>query len=121
MGRRRLINPALALRIHPTPSLVQRIMRRIQVDDAGCWIWQGCTDANGYGQIKIAGQALGVHRVAFALFKRPIRKGREIDHNEKYCRSHSCCNPAHLRESSRHANSSRGACRPKYPSDDIPF
>lgn len=120
--RRKLINPANALRVQPTAAMVNRIMRRIDVcAETGCWLWRGRLDGNGYGQIKVDGQARGVHRVSFALFKRPIKPGREIDHNENFCRNHACCNPAHLRESSKHANSSRGACRRKYPRDDIPF
>lgn len=120
MPRRKLINPGLALTLKPCPKLLKRLIARTQFDEAtGCWIWQGRIDSNGYGQIFVKGQARAVHRVGFALMKRPIRAGREIDHDERYCRCRACWNPAHLRESTKSANSSRGARRKS--NDDIPF
>lgn len=110
--RRQLILPSNPLTVRPEPALIVRMMAKLVLcQTSGCWLWGGALDENGYGAIKYKGQVYGVHRIAFALFRRPIRRGNEIDHDERYCKNHSCWNPAHLRESGKHANSSRGARR----------
>ena len=60
---------------------------------SGCWLWTGATNNNGYGQIRVDGQARYVHRLAYETFVGPIPEGFQIDH---VCRNRRCVHPAHL-------------------------
>lgn len=72
----------------------ERILRRVQVDDRGCWIWQRYIDRHGYGATGWKGKKMWLaHRAAFDAFKGAIPDGHEIDH---LCGTKSCCNPEHL-------------------------
>ena len=72
----------------------ERFLERVQVDAAGCWIWQGATDGR-YGQTHVVCREnpQKAHRVAFELFVRPIPEGLHVDH---LCRVPLCVNPGHL-------------------------
>jgi hypothetical protein len=59
-----------------------------------CWIWAGKVD-DGYGRVYLKGSLYLVHRLMFALFIEPLKKGLVIDHT---CKIRACCNPAHLRQ-----------------------
>jgi len=74
-------------------SLEERILRKVEKQPGGCWVWRG--DANqGYGQIVLSGhRRRAVHRVAYELWLEPIPKGLQVLH---LCGSRRCCNPAHL-------------------------
>ena len=59
----------------------------------GCWIWQGPTEAQGYGHFKAGnGKAHKAHRVAYELFVGPIPDGHLIRHT---CDTRNCVQPAH--------------------------
>lgn len=62
-----------------------------------CWLWDGRTDARGYGRIclKRDGPARDhlVHVVVYECFVGPVPDGHELDH---LCRVHGCFNPAHV-------------------------
>lgn len=67
-----------------------------------CWEWQGAKNNHGYGQIRINGAHMYVHRAMFeACHQRPISKGRSLLHS---CDNPSCCNPSHLREGEQSEN-----------------
>lgn len=66
-----------------------RILSSIEVNEAGCWVWQKYTTPKGYGRIG----RLRAHRVAFEVFRGTIPAGLEIDH---LCRVRNCVNPDHL-------------------------
>jgi hypothetical protein len=94
MSRKR-INPGRYAPKHRADlGVLTRLLAKIKEDDHGCWVWGGYTDRHGYGQIRIEGRSLWVHRATYAIFKRSIPDGYEIDHK---CKNPSCCNPAHLR------------------------
>jgi hypothetical protein len=115
--RRKFICPPKRLRLTPTPDDLRRFLAKVQLDPASeCWNWIGGTDHNGYGQFKIAGQARGAHRVAYAIFVRTIPDGREVDHD---CENPTCVNPLHLIATRPLANAKRGGHRRH--DDDIPF
>lgn len=62
-----------------------------------CWLWQGSTKPNGYGQIAGGRRGDGVlytHRVAWELeHEEPVPAGFDTHHR---CGTRACCNPAHL-------------------------
>ncbi|MEM1354328.1 MAG: HNH endonuclease signature motif containing protein [Planctomycetota bacterium] len=104
-------------------SVVLRLCKGVIVDpDSGCWIWQGCKDQKGYGQIKVDGKACWVHRIAYAAFKGPIPRGMQIDHK---CGCTSCINPDCLevvtnQENTRRRDARRRAAA-KLNESDVPF
>jgi hypothetical protein len=92
----------------PTAPLT-RLMRRVVVDDAGCWNWTGAT-SSGYGYMAADLDERGytnwrTHRIAYVLANGPIPSGRGLDH---LCRNRSCCNPRHLEPVTWKENTRRG-------------
>jgi len=78
---------------HRTPPY-DRIVARVLVDAAGCWIWQGAVHANGYGAVNVPGRGVvGVHRITYEHAHGTIPAGLHVDH---LCAVRRCCNPAHL-------------------------
>lgn len=70
------------------------IQSSIEVDRAGCWLWQRYIKPNGYGQfVRPVERTRYVHRIAYMTWKGSIPEGLEIDH---LCRVRHCCNPEHL-------------------------
>lgn len=61
---------------------------RVQIDEAGCWLWRGIRDM--YGQYN--GQP--AHRASWELHHGPIADGLVILHG---CDVRGCVNPGHLR------------------------
>lgn len=77
---------------------------RIESTPDGCWLWTGCVNSKGYGNVGIAGNVHLTHRVAYEALRGPIPPGLTVDH---LCRAKTCCNPAHLELVSRAENSRR--------------
>jgi hypothetical protein len=61
--------------------------------ETGCRIWCGDTDRKGYGRIHVYLHHIRVHRLAYALEKGPIPKGKFVLH---HCDNPPCCNVEHL-------------------------
>lgn len=82
-----------------------------KVDQSGeCWVWLGAKDAAGYGQMRIGGECVGAHRVAYELAAGcPVPPRHVIDH---LCRNPSCVNPGHLEPVSMLENTRRGILFP---------
>jgi hypothetical protein len=79
-----------------TLPLTERILRRVDVQADGCWLWTGAARhgrSGGYARLKVAGRMRPVHCVAYEAFVGPIPDGLVIDH---LCRNTLCANPAHL-------------------------
>lgn len=67
-------------------------------DNAGCWLWQGRMDRNGYGKAydpsRPAGQRVDwAHRVSYRIHRGEIPPRMELDHE---CENTRCINPDHL-------------------------
>lgn len=71
----------------------------------GCWIWQGVTDALGYGRLSRIRKSRHAHRFGYELHKGPIASGACIDH---LCRNPRCVNTGHLEAVSLVENVMRG-------------
>jgi len=70
-----------------------RLMRHVEKDASGCWLWRGAWAADGYGRIRSGGVKQPAHRLSYELHVGPIPQGYQVDH---LCRIRSCVNPAHL-------------------------
>ena len=71
-----------------------------------CWVWQRCTNGNGYGQWKNPKYATSVaHRIMFEMANGPVPKGSDLDH---LCRNRICVRPDHLEVVTRKENARRG-------------
>jgi len=68
-----------------------------------CWLWQGSTTKNGYGQMRIAGKLVLVHVFAYTTFLTAVRC--ELDH---LCRVRNCANPTHVEDVPHSVNLQRG-------------
>lgn len=85
----------------PMPDLDDQVRRRLlrkvyRGPLTDCWVWFGARTLGGYGQIRIGGERTKflVHRVAFAMFKGPLKAGQPLLH---LCDNPSCANPDHLK------------------------
>lgn len=70
-----------------------------------CWLWQGCLDASGYGNVQINNKMLKAHRVAYAWEFGEIPANMQLDH---LCKTRNCVNPAHLEVVTQAENIRRG-------------
>lgn len=75
------------------PRLWEQVDRDGKGDD-DCWLWTGMVDKRGFGKMKVNGEKMSVHRVAFLISNdRGIAPYRRIQHT---CGNKLCCNPRHL-------------------------
>lgn len=94
-------------------------LTRYEVNEDGCWIWQGPLWANGYGKPSkhIHGTRLA-HRAFYLEHVGPVPEGYDVDHrchNEdpmcvrgSECPHRACVNPAHLQAVTHRENLIRG-------------
>lgn len=78
-----------------TASLLTRFWKRVRKTD-NCWLWQGGTNALGYGRVGIGARGTGMayaHRVSYIVANGPIAKGIQVLHA---CDQPSCVRPEHL-------------------------
>lgn len=70
-----------------------RFMKYVRVSEAGCWLWTGYPQAEGYGKMRLEGRLQWAHRAAWRLFVGPVPTGLDVLH---HCDNPPCVNPAHL-------------------------
>lgn len=76
-------------------SFEQRFWSKVDKNaSGGCWIWTASTSTDGYGQIKLNGRAVTVHRVSWEWVHGRIPANSLLDHR---CANRRCVNPKHLR------------------------
>jgi hypothetical protein len=77
-----------------TPLFITRENMRFEVNEHGCWIFQGSLDKDGYGKFKLKNVDFRAHRVMAQLtIKSYLAESDVIGHK---CDNPSCINPKHL-------------------------
>jgi len=90
--------------VYGDPRLPPYFWERVQPTTDGCWIWMGCLNIGGYGQILSTRHPKNAHRTAYQSLVGPITS-ESMDH---LCRVRCCVNPAHLEQVSQRENVRRG-------------
>lgn len=112
----------------PTPAII-RILRRVAVTPAGCWVYSGARPLGTHRDVRLGGKMApraGAHRVVYEHLAGPIPDGFVLDH---LCRVPACVNPAHLEPVTQRTNTIRGvspaaenaaltSCRRGHPFDE---
>lgn len=108
---RRYGNPAgSAKATKAARSMLERIGELVQVQDNGCWLWQGPIGAKGYGRSNLRGKQESAHRMVYEELVGPIPGDDSLDH---ICRVKSCVNPQHLQPVSLAENLRRISLTPE--------
>lgn len=78
-----------------------RFMAKVEIQENGCWLWQGAKGKKGYGMFSMGPKykpdgsrrntMVGAHRASYLLFKGEIP---EHDSYHGLCVLHKCDNPA---------------------------
>lgn len=84
---------------------LERLVRRTEFEDDGCWLWTGYRDRKGYGRINLNYHLVGTHRLGYELLVGEIPDGYELDH---LCRTTACWRPEHLEPVTGYENILRG-------------
>ena len=75
-------------------KLARQIAARVGPSTAaGCHVWSGSLDAEGYGRVSVRGRWRWAHRLVWELANGSIPDGLFVCHR---CDNPPCCNPAHL-------------------------
>ncbi|MFD5848295.1 HNH endonuclease signature motif containing protein [Streptomyces chartreusis] len=103
-----------------TRPAVERFRSKVQPGAGNvCWPWDGPTQRNGYGTLRVEGKYRRAHRYAYELAYGPVPDGYTIDHTchdpEQCeggvdCPHRRCCNPAHLKAVPPGHNNTKGRC-----------
>ena len=84
---------------------ILRFLKKVSVDEMGCWNWTAHTDKDGYGQLGVYGKTTQSHRFIYKYYHGSIDPKLTIDH---LCRNTSCVNTDHLEQVTIQVNDLRG-------------
>lgn len=62
-------------------------------EPAGCWLWEGSNDREGYGRILVKGTVVLAHNLTWELYHGDIPAGQSVRH---HCGNPPCVRPSHL-------------------------
>lgn len=98
------------LRLSPGRKTFNRFVEKVEAKDwESCWIWKGYCDKEGYGRFAVRGELRAHTRRASATIAEwrygLLPKGWDTDHLR--CNNTSCCNPAHLVQTTHKGNTIR--------------
>ncbi len=85
-------NPSPRKSYESASSARQRLYSRAEVDNNGCFIWQGTRRAE-YGSLYVDGRRVYAHRLSYELHIDELDEGEVIHH---VCEQKLCVNPLHL-------------------------
>lgn len=75
-------------------SLLQLLMRHVQIVENGCWLWTGAKDTAGYGRVnKATYEESLAHRAVYLCVKGSINPNLHLCH---HCDTPACVNPEHM-------------------------
>lgn len=83
-------------------SAEERFLSRVR-DEGDCLVWTGTLINGKYGQMRIDGKRIYVHRYAWERANGPIPDGMQVDH---LCWNVACVNVSHLRLATASENNS---------------
>src|SRR5262245_36356789 len=78
--------------------VMHRLLNKSIFTEDGCWLWSGCQDNRGYGQIRvdIYSKPEKVHRIAaHFLLNYDLLNPLQVNHKRE-CPNKHCWNPDHL-------------------------
>lgn len=76
-----------------TKFMIDYRLHRFDVDDNGCWIWNGPTNNDGYATVWWNKDMMGAHRAMYEEYIDKVPKGLQLDH---LCNVNNCVNLLHL-------------------------
>lgn len=71
---------------------VSRFLRRVDVQESGCWLWKGCRNDRGYGLVRTSAKFCKAHRF---MWERVLGLD-SVDLLKHSCDVRNCVNPLHL-------------------------
>lgn len=78
-------------------AIVAKVMARVQIIPAGCWVWTGPDSGKGrgggYPRMSLDGATVAVHIAMWVVHNGPVPPRKQIDHT---CACRRCVNPDHL-------------------------
>lgn len=84
---------------------LKRFWDKVEKIPDGCWLWTGYKISDGYGYMRMGGNAERVHRISLKLYLgRDIEEGMLVCHKPLICHNRLCVNPDHLREATNIEN-----------------
>lgn len=85
---------------------LEAIGAKVSVDAAGCWIFEGNRNPQGYGLVAVHGTQRLVHRFVYESTRRLLEPGEVLHHK---CGVKPCCNPDHLEPMSQSGHAAHHA------------